>query len=103
MAVPIRANTPAAAARQTLRALTYIAKAKGYTGTGSTPPRLENGRTIVWEEGPYEWAIILAFGGSIWDEECGLKLYASPAEITFEMPDIIAEPDNNYSLTFYKY
>jgi hypothetical protein len=97
MAVPIRVNTAAAAARQTLRALTYIAKKNGYT-----PPILQDRTTIVWEEGPYEWPIILTGGGSIWDEECGGKLYESPAEITFEMPDVIAEPDNNYSLTFYK-
>jgi hypothetical protein len=61
---------------QAKKVLTQVKKQrKTYLAAGYPPPRLTNERlfnwqsekpgwTIVWEEGPYEWAIQFPYGGT---------------------------------------
>ena len=58
------------------------------------------GYEVVWEEGPYEWAVYISGGGSLLGDQYG---YSRPAEI-----DLLGargwygEPYNGHILTFWE-
>ena len=52
--------------------------------------------SIVWEEGPFEWAIMFPYGGR--DQEFGFKL----ADVSDALPEgFYAEPYNGWSVGIY--
>ena len=59
-----------------------------------------NGWSVCWEEGPYEWAIYMSMGKSIFAGE--FSEYSSKEENgIFDRDEWIAEPYNSFILSFY--
>jgi hypothetical protein len=111
MAYEITARTPAQAAKQLHRHLLKICEGTGQSSKYVTirkPSESEyGGWEVMWEEGPFEWAIAASMGGDIYEAELGGTgqrlqptfpgMYETKAERTW-----FAEPGFSFSLGFYR-
>ena len=111
MAYPITARTPAGAAKQLHRHIETLCDEVGQSREGvvlRNPQESEyGGWEVMWEEGPYEWAIAASSGGDIYEAELGGTgqrlqptfpgMYETKAERTW-----FAEPGFSFSLGFYR-
>jgi hypothetical protein len=102
----IEAKTAKGAASATLRA---IKKLPGGEYASMRPTEWgNNGWQIVWESGPYEWPVIATGPGDIFAEELGGNLTDAYMrnKKTFDFNPSgnrwFAEPQNSYSLNFWK-
>ena len=107
----IDAKTPKGQAGQMLRAVNAIAKGYGAPATAMlqkdrvrrSDNKVVNHYKVVWEDGPYEWAIIGGGGGNILNEELGLSAYRNPdgsyVTPTFQFSDHVYF-DHYYSFDF---
>jgi hypothetical protein len=110
MTYVIDAKTPRGQAGQMLRAVNREAKAIGAPETAvlekrsivtSSMKRI-NTYMVIWEDGPFEWAIIGGGGGNIWGEEMGYKLYDRRLEPTFDIASHVnSEHNSSFDFTFY--
>jgi len=107
----IDAKTPKGQAGQMLRAVNREAKAIGAPETAvlekrpivtSSMKRL-NTYMVIWEDGPFEWAIIGGGQGNIWEEEMGrdwCRVYSS-SEPTFDIaPHVRFDHNSSFDFTF---
>ena len=108
--ITITAKTPKGAAKATTRALVKLATDCGYKGDSLPVYRDQSdgfdAPTVTWEEGFYEWPIILSAGGSMLSHDLGWFPYAEGgAEIDLVSAggDWFGEPVNGYQLAFYKF
>jgi hypothetical protein len=108
MTYVIDAKTPKGQAGQMLRAVNREAKANGAPETAVLEKRLIvtssckriNTYMVIWEDGPFEWAII-GEDGNIWGEEMGYTLYDRRLEPTFAIaPHVILEHNSRFDFTF---
>ena len=106
MHIEVTAKTPAGASNQVFRGIKRMAKSVGQDTTYiMRRQRPGGGWEVVWEEGPFEWAIAASLGGDIWEEELEGTLYQRPPTFPgMNAPGspVLAEPDNSYSLGFYR-
>lgn len=111
----IRAKTARGAANQAHRAIMAEAKAMGqspdhiFVREETEYADHRRGKTayrVVWEEGPFEWAIVASLGGAIWAEEIdGILGYGAEHDPSFDFEynndGYHIECANSYSLIFY--
>jgi len=58
---------------------------------------------VVWEGGPFEWAVTGGHGGNIWGEEMGYHLYDERLQPTFQMaPHVNVGHQRSFDFIFYK-
>ena len=101
MTTAINAKTPKGAASQLLRAIRKFdpdERNSGITFFADAPK-------VYWTAGPYEWAVIATGPGDIFAEEQGGTLtdaYRNPATFYMKSKNWYAEPDDSYSLIFWK-
>ena len=101
MTTMINAKTPRGAANQLLRAIRKIDPDERNSGIGFD----EDAPKVWWESGPYEWAVIATGPGDIFAEELGGTLgdaYRNKPTFDMRSGNWFAEPDNSYSLKFWK-
>ena len=98
----IRAKTPRGAANQLLRAIKTMPGGEGAfirkSDYGDAP-------TVVWEAGPYEWAVIATGPGDIYAVEMGGTLTDAyrrnrPTFALHGQDGWFAEPMTSYALSF---
>jgi hypothetical protein len=105
----ITAKTPAGAAKQLYKELCTIA-----VGIGQDPSEIAinrpadamfGGWEVVWECGPYEWAVVASLGGDIFEEELQGTLYRNTPTfkglVATKGKRWFAEPGYSFSLGFY--
>ena len=110
MAYEITARTPAQAAKQLHRHLLKICEGTGQSSKYVTirkPSESEyGGWEVMWEEGPYEWAIAASSGGDIYEAELGgtgQRLQPTfPGLSASANSGWFAEPATSYTLCFYR-
>lgn len=99
--------TPEQAARKTHEYITTeLASIAGKTALLLTPERSEElgyGKVwrVMWEEGPFEWALALCGGVSLFDFEAGNYSGTGPSEIDLDSFDGLVEPYHSFDLGFY--
>ena len=101
MTTTINAKTPRGAANQLLRAIRKIDSDERNSGIGFDG----NAPKVWWETGPYQWAVIATGPGDIFAEELGGTLadaYRNKPTFDMKSENWFAEPDNSYSLRFWK-
>ena len=110
MAYKITARTPAGAAKQLHRHIETLCDEVGQSTEYvilRTPQESERGCwEVIWEEGPYEWAIVASMGGDIYEAELGgtgQRLQPTfPGLSASANSGWFAEPATSYTLCFYR-
>jgi len=100
----IIATSPRSAAKKLARRLRQEAKAIGASPTNIfvwSPKETKSrgwgsGWAVCWEEGPFEWALNLAGGGSIYNLHTG-----TTAVKVIDQANYYCEPYNGFILNFY--
>ena len=107
MAYRIDAKTPKGQAGQLLR---FIDRMAGVQGAATLERRTYRNSNyamrvswkVIWEGGPFEWAIVGGAGGNIWGEELGYKLYDPRLPRTFQFADHVRfDHDSYHDIIFY--
>ena len=100
MSARISAKTPRGAANATARAIRQLAGGETVT---VRPTEYGNGWRVVWEMGPYEWTLAATGGEDIFNQEYYADGYTgSEPTFLFDKRLVFAEPQNSYSLNFWK-
>jgi hypothetical protein len=101
----INAKTAKGQAGQMLRAVRKEARKSGAPETAVLLKEHDDGFTmwrVVWEDGPFDWAIIGAGKGNIWGEELGYCLYDRRLKPTFEFASHVRfEHYYSFDIVFY--
>jgi hypothetical protein len=96
----ITATTPRLAAYQLQRFITRLCD-YGEEAVVRAPKDSNYGSwEVVWESGPYEWAISGGLGGDIYEEEFQGTLYMNPPTFGFHGL-IYVEAANTYTMSFH--
>jgi len=101
-------KTPKGVANEVYRKLKAFAEKNGYNPKSIVVRDPEGTNeywgtkawSVCWEEGPFEWAVSLSMGCSIFAGE--MARYNTEAEIAVNASSVLAEPYNGFVLCFYK-
>ena len=100
MSARISAKTPRGAANATARAIRQL---PGGANVTVRPTEYGGGWQVVWEYGPYEWTLAATGGEDIFNQEYYADGYkGSEPTFLFDKRLVFAEPQNSYSLNFWK-
>lgn len=108
----LRKYTPAGAAKKLYKFIREKSKESGQNPdieTGLFTPeqteKLGYGKAwmVMWESGPFEWAVSLTLGGSMYQGEMNDYSYTKPPEVLLSGAEkYIAEPYHRFDIGFYK-